>query len=317
MSQTLSPPLFDEKLTFSLNSNVALNSNLTPASDPTKPLRSNFSSAQQAPFPTGAIGVFDSGLGGLSVLRALSETLPGERFVYVADSKHAPYGAQSDDFIAARSLAIGGWLAENGAKMLVVACNTATAHAIAVLRSRLAIPIVGVEPGVKPAALATQTGVVGILATEATLRSARFADLLARHGNRARFVTQAGHGLVEAIERGDTDSPEVMALLESYLRPMIDAKADCLVLGCTHYPFLASAIRSISGDPLAIVDTSAAVARQAQKLIFLAPKIPLSSATEFSQPRSWFFSADLSEKTRLVATQMHTGAWESMQPLSE
>ena len=220
-----------------------------------------------APVSTAPVGIFDSGLGGLSVLRAVRAMLPRERLIYVADSLHAPYGERDDDFIVDRTMAIGEWLVGQGAKALVVACNTATAQSIALVRERLPIPLVGVEPGVKPAAALSKSRVVGVLATAVTLRSARFQSLLDRYAGDCRFICQAGHGLVQAVERCDTSSPALMALLESYIAPMLDANADTLVLGCTHYPFLDRAIREIAGERLQIVDTSVAIARQLDRLL--------------------------------------------------
>jgi glutamate racemase len=213
------------------------------------------------------VGIFDSGLGGLSVLRAVRAVLPHERLIYVADSMHAPYGEKDDDFIVDRTLAIGEWLVAQGAKALVVACNTATAQSIALVRERLSIPLVGVEPGIKPATAVSKSRVVGVLATQVTLRSARFQSLLDRYAADCRFILQPGHGLVQAVERCDTSSPPLMALLESYLAPMLDAHADTLVLGCTHYPFLDRAIREIAGERLHIIDTSVAIARQLERLL--------------------------------------------------
>jgi glutamate racemase len=232
-------------------------------------LRSTISSAV-SPSPgaldsSAPVGVFDSGLGGLSVLRAVRAALPDERLIYVADSLYAPYGERDDDFIADRTLAIGGWLASQGAKALVVACNTATSQSIAQTRERLPIPVIGVEPGIKPAALTSQTRVVGVLATAVTLRSARFQALAERHTGDCHFILQPGHGLVQAVERCDTNSAELLALLRGYLQPMLDANADTLVLGCTHYPFLDKAIRSITGDRLTLIDTSVAIARQLER----------------------------------------------------
>ncbi|PCE21552.1 glutamate racemase [Burkholderia ubonensis] len=217
---------------------------------------------------TGApVGIFDSGLGGLSVLRAVRAQLPDESFVYVADSRNAPYGPRDEAFITERTLAIGEWLAREGAKALVVACNTATAQSIAAIRERLAIPLVGVEPGIKPAAALSASGIVGVLATQSTLGSARFQALLDRYGAGRRFICQPGHGLVEAVERGDTGSPALRALLDGYLQPMLDAGADTLVLGCTHYPFFTETIRDLVGDRLTIVDTSDAIARQLVRVL--------------------------------------------------
>ncbi|KWC11957.1 glutamate racemase [Burkholderia ubonensis] len=213
------------------------------------------------------VGVFDSGLGGLSVLRAVRAQLPGESFVYVADSRNAPYGPRDEAFITERTLAIGEWLAREGAKALVVACNTATAQSIAAIRERLAIPLVGVEPGIKPAAALSASGIAGVLATQSTLASARFQALLDRYGAGRRFICQPGHGLVEAVERGDTNSPALRALLDGYLQPMLDAGADTLVLGCTHYPFFTETIRDLVGNRLTIVDTSDAIARQLARVL--------------------------------------------------
>ncbi|KVC83966.1 glutamate racemase [Burkholderia ubonensis] len=213
------------------------------------------------------VGVFDSGLGGLSVLRAVRAQLPDESFVYVADSRNAPYGPRDEAFITERTLAIGEWLAREGAKALVVACNTATAQSIAAIRERLAIPLVGVEPGIKPAAALSASGIAGVLATQSTLASARFQALLDRYGAGRRFICQPGHGLVEAVERGDTNSPALRALLDGYLQPMLDAGADTLVLGCTHYPFFTETIRGLVGNRLTIVDTSDAIARQLARVL--------------------------------------------------
>ncbi|WJF91113.1 glutamate racemase [Paraburkholderia bonniea] len=213
------------------------------------------------------VGIFDSGLGGLSVLRAIRAHLPNEALIYVADSLYAPYGERDDDFITDRTLAIGQWLIAQGAKALVVACNTATAQSIAIVREQLAIPLVGVEPGIKPAALVSQTRIVGVLATQATLRSARFEALLTQYASGCRFLCQPGHGLVQAIERCDISSSTLRALLRSYLQPMLDAGADTLVLGCTHYPFLDAAIRDIAGERLTLIDTSVAIARQLERIL--------------------------------------------------
>jgi glutamate racemase len=213
------------------------------------------------------IGVFDSGLGGMSVLHAIRERLPAESIVYVADSGHAPYGEKSDAFIRARSLAIARWLQQQGAKMLVVACNTATTHAIRALRDTHALPIVGVEPGIKPAALASANGLVGVLATAATLRSERLRSLVAEHERHCRFVFQAGHGLVELVERGETQGPAVDALLDRYLSPMAAAGVDTVILGSTHFPLLIPAIRQRFGERFRLIETGSAIARRVDHLL--------------------------------------------------
>lgn len=213
------------------------------------------------------VGIFDSGLGGLSVLRAIRAQLPHEALAYVADSLHAPYGSRDNEFITERTLAIGEWLVSKGAKALVVACNTATAESIALARGQLAIPIVGVEPGIKPAAGISQSRIAGVLATQVTLRSERFRSLIERYAADCHFICQPGHGLVEAVERCEIDTPEVRTVLASYIEPMLMAGADTLVLGCTHYPFLDALIRDIAGNKLTLVDTSVAIARQLERVL--------------------------------------------------
>ncbi|MEF9384859.1 glutamate racemase [Ralstonia solanacearum species complex bacterium KE056] len=207
------------------------------------------------------VGVFDSGLGGLSVLRAIRAELPAESLLYLADSRHAPYGEKPSEFIAGRTLRVCEWLVGQGCKALVIACNTATAQAVHLLREQLAVPVIGVEPGLKPAVATSRSRVVGVLATESTLRSDKFARLLGTVSGDCRVLCQPGYGLVPLIERGDTHSPAVLELLRAYLLPMLEAGADTLVLGCTHYPFLQDAIREIAGDRLTLIDTGHAVAR--------------------------------------------------------
>lgn len=208
------------------------------------------------------IGVFDSGLGGLSVLREIRALLPHESLLYLADSKYAPYGEKPESFVQARTLQACEWLLAQGCKALVIACNTATGHAVELLRQTLPVPIIGVEPGLKPAAAASRSKVVGVLATANTLRSAKFARLLAALDGESQFICEAGLGLVPLIEQGDVDGPDIRGRLDSYLTPMLEAGADTLVLGCTHYPFLTDTIRDMVGDQLALVDTGSAIARQ-------------------------------------------------------
>lgn len=212
--------------------------------------------------PARPIGVFDSGVGGLTVLRHVRAVLPAANLLYVADSAHAPYGDKSAAFIEARALAIAEFLVERGARALVVACNTATAAAITLLRSRFELPIVGMEPAVKPAAEATRSGVIGVLATSGTLESGKFAELVQRHGSQARVLVQPCPGLVERIEAGDLDGPQTRSLLAACVEPLLAAGADTLVLGCTHYPFLMPLLRQLAGPRVAIIEPGAAVARQ-------------------------------------------------------
>jgi glutamate racemase len=213
------------------------------------------------------VGVFDSGVGGLSVLREIRAALPGEDLVFVADSRHVPYGDKSPECIRARSLALARFLVARGAKAIVVACNTATAAAAEPLREALAVPVVAMEPAVKPAAAATRSGVVGVIATVGTLESARFAALLARFGAGIEVVTQPAPGLVERIEAGDLDGPATRALVERFTAPLVAAGADTIVLGSTHYPFVRPLIARIVGPEVALVDTGAAVARQLARVL--------------------------------------------------
>jgi len=208
------------------------------------------------------IGVFDSGVGGLSVLREIRSELPAENLIYVADSAHAPYGDKAQDYIEARSLAITRFLLDRGAKAIVVACNTATGAAVASLRSHFTLPIVAMEPAIKPASLQTKTGVVGVLATRRTLVSRNFAKLFERYASDAEILPQACPGLVEQVESGDLAGAKTRSLLETYVLPLVARGADTLVLGCTHYPFLRSLIQDIAGPDVAVIDSSEAVARQ-------------------------------------------------------
>lgn len=216
--------------------------------------------------PPPCIGVFDSGVGGLSVLAALRARLPQVPLRYIADSAHAPYGARSPDFIRARSLALAQQLVDEGAALLVVACNTATVHAIAALRKALpGLPIVGIEPGIKPAAAASRTGKVGVLATQGTLDSERFAQLIAAHGGAVRWTLVACEGLAAAIEQGDVDSDAVRALVERFSAPLRAAQVDTALLGCTHYP-LVRALWQTALPGVRWLQVEDAVAAQAARL---------------------------------------------------
>jgi glutamate racemase len=208
------------------------------------------------------IGVFDSGVGGISVLKHIRDLMPHENLIYVADSRHAPYGNQTPEFIEERSFWLAEFLMRQGVKALVVACNTATAAAVSGLRERYPeLTIIGMEPAVKPAVAATKTGVVGVLATSGTLKSAQFAALLEHYGQGVEVVTQACIGLVECVEKGELTSPSTLALLKQYVKPLLDAKADTIVLGCTHYPFVRTLIEELVGKNVVLIDTGAAVAK--------------------------------------------------------
>ena len=209
-----------------------------------------------------AIGVFDSGVGGLSVLRAIRAALPAENLVYVADSGHAPYGDKFEAHIIERTLTVGNWLAVSGVKAITVACNTATVVAIRHLREQTHMPVVAIEPAIKPAANTTRTGVVGVLATTQTLQSESVARLCLEHGEGKRILLQACPGWVEAVEEADLHSPQTEALLRQFVVPLMDQGVDTLVLGCTHYPFLRNTLQRIVGDDVVLIDPAVAVATE-------------------------------------------------------
>ena len=229
------------------------------------------------------IGIFDSGIGGLSVLKALRTELPNEHFIYLADSGHAPYGERDDAHVIDRSLKIAAHLAKQNIKALVVACNTATAAAIDVLRARYPdLPIIGVEPALKPAVIASKTKRIAVMATRSTLGSARFAALLAAQSGQARFELLPCDGLAEAIEKSvhQSNATELIAACARIIRASdlfnvqkatensenIATPVDTLVLGCTHYPFAAQHIAALVGTGVHLLDTGAAVARQTARL---------------------------------------------------
>ncbi len=203
----------------------------------------------------------DSGVGGLSVLREIRRQLPAESLLYVADSAHLPYGDKTPAFVRVRVNRIAESLIGMGAKALVVACNTATAAAVDSLRERFAVPVIGMEPGVKPAVLSSKRGVVGILATEGMVQSNRMRDLVQRFAKKVEVVIQPCPGLVEQVERHALHTPETSRLLQGYLAPILERNADTLVLGCTHYPFLQPLIEQLLGPAVTVINTGDAVAR--------------------------------------------------------
>lgn len=213
------------------------------------------------------IGVFDSGVGGLSVLREIWAQLPQEHTVYFADTAHCPYGSRSADEIRKLSVSIADFLIQQGAKVIVVACNTASAAALHRLRERFTVPIVGMEPAVKPAAEHTHTGRVGVIATQVTFQGELFARLVERFAAGVNVLTQACPNLVEQVEAGKLDDRETDRLLRTYLQPMVDAGIDSLALGCTHYPFLRDAIQRVVGPAVEIIDPAPAVARQTARVL--------------------------------------------------
>ena len=208
------------------------------------------------------IGVFDSGVGGLSVLREVRRALPAAELLYVADSGHAPYGERDPAFIAERVLAIAEFFRTHDVDAIVLACNTASTVALPALRARVARPVVAIEPAIKPAAQRTRSGVVGVLATSRTVASAGVARLVEAHGRGVRVLLHACPGLVELVESGELSGERAEALVESFVRPLLDEGADTLVLGCTHYPFLRPLIERIAGPHVDVIDPAPAVARE-------------------------------------------------------
>lgn len=227
--------------------------------DPGHPARGERAQAPPAARP---VGVFDSGVGGLSVLAEIRRQLPAESIVYVADSGFAPYGTRSHDYVESRSSAIADFLTECGVKAIVVACNTATAVIAATLRARLSLPVVAIEPPVKPAAATSRSGVIGVLATQGTLASERFDELVAAHAGDCRVVREACPDLVELVERGIVAGPEADAAVGRHVGVLVAAGADRLALGCTHFHFLRDAIERAAGPGVGVIDPAAAVARE-------------------------------------------------------
>jgi len=212
------------------------------------------------------IGLFDSGVGGTSIWSAIHALLPHEDTIYLADSKNAPYGEKSKDEIIALSIKNTEYLLAHNAKLIVVACNTATTNAIKELRARYDVPFIGIEPAIKPAASHSKTQTIGILATKGTLSSELFSKAVETYHD-THIVEQVGHGLVALIEEGKINAPEMDRLLHAYLEPMIAANIDYLVLGCSHYPYLIPQIEKILPEGIKIIDSGEAVARQTQKVL--------------------------------------------------
>ncbi len=234
----------------------------------------------------GPIGVFDSGLGGLSVWREIVQLMPQEPTLYLADQAHAPYGPQPREQVEARTHRAVAWLLEQGAKLVVIACNTASAAALESLRARWPhIPIVGMEPAVKPATQATRTGHVGVLATAGALHAPRFSRLVERFANGVRVHTVVGEGLVEMIEKGQWQGPEVESHLQKLLAPLQAIPIDHLVLGCTHFPFLALALTHVLGPDVRLVNPAPAVARQTQRMVWAHDL----ARPEHTEPGPWRF----------------------------
>lgn len=247
------------------------------------------------PLVSDVIGVFDSGVGGLAVLAEIHRLLPRRGTVYVADQGHAPYGERSVAQIIERSEAVTGLLLDAGAGVVVVACNTATAAAVDHLRSRHPdVPFVGMEPAVKPAAAATQTGVIGVLATAGTLSADRYQALAANHGADVQIVHRIGHGLAMDVEEGRERSPATKAKLVEHADAFAEAGADVVVLGCTHYSFLTGPLEEASAGRFQVLDPAAAVARQ-------VVRVAGSASQAATSVRRYLTTADTPDSARFTA----------------
>lgn len=216
---------------------------------------------------TAPVGVFDSGVGGLSVAREIRRALPSEHLLYVADTAYVPYGDRGEDEVRARTLAIGGWIQSQGAKVLVVACNTASGAALEALRERLTIPVIGLEPALKPAVRETKVGRVGVMATRGTIGSARFQRLVDNYADGVQVVRDPCPGLADLVEDGLLGGPELETRMEAYVAPLREAGVDTVVLGCTHYVFVRDAIQRALGPEVRLLDSGEAIARRTRQIL--------------------------------------------------
>lgn len=228
---------------------------------------------------TNPIGLFDSGIGGTSIWKEVHALLPNENTIYLADSKNAPYGLKSKEEIIDLSFKNTEFLLHNNCKLIIVACNTATTNAIKELRAKYDVPFIGIEPAIKPAAIQSKTHCIGILATKGTLNSELFHKSVARHPE-VNIIEQIGYELVQLIESGAIDTPEMLTLLESYLEPMVEQNIDHLVLGCSHYPYLIPKIKNLIPNHIKIIDSGEAVAKQTRRI--LKEKEMLNNSSEKS-----------------------------------
>jgi glutamate racemase len=244
------------------------------------------------------IGIFDSGVGGTSIWKEIHTMLPHEDTIYLADSKNAPYGYKTQQEIQSLSIKNTEKLITLGAKIIVVACNTATTNAIDLLRKKYTIPFIGIEPAIKPAALKTKTKQIGILATKGTLQSSLFSKTSELYANQINVIEVIGEGLVPIVEQNKMDSPEAIELLKTYLNPMIEANIDYLVLGCSHYPYLIPQIKKLLPQDVIIIDSGEAVARQTKAVLrnhHLLNKMDKKGACQF------FTNSDTTTLNKLIA----------------
>jgi len=216
---------------------------------------------------TQPIGIFDSGIGGTSILQEIVKLLPQENIIYLADSANAPYGERSKEEIVALCRKNVEWLMSKNCKLIVVACNTATTNAITFLRKNYNIPFIGIEPAIKPAALNSKTHVIGVLATKGTLSSQLFAESAEQYTETTKVVEVVGKGLVEHIEQGDFNSAQLQKLLKGFVTPLISKNIDYLVLGCSHYPYLIDLLKVLLPNDIKIIDSGEAVAKQTREVL--------------------------------------------------
>lgn len=254
----------------------------------------------------GFIGIFDSGVGGLSVWREVIRQLPREPTLYVADQAHVPYGSRSLEEVCRFAEAITRFMLAQGAKIIVIASNTTSAAALYYLRDLFPdLPFVGMEPALKPAIEHTRTGVVGVIATPVTFQGELFANLVKRYTNGVSVMSQACPGLVDAVESGALDSPETAELLERYLSPMIEAEVDQLVLGCTHYPFLRPIIEQLMGPEISVIDPAPSIARQVVQILTqrepeLASQMESGRCRNFEDHHIFYTSGDVALFTEMI-----------------
>ena len=249
------------------------------------------------------IGVFDSGIGGTSIWKEIIKRLPNEDTIYLADSKNAPYGNKTKEQIIDICIKNTQLLLEKGAKIIVVACNTATTNAIDILRNKFNVPFIGIEPAIKPAALATQTKVIGILATKGTLSSELFHKTAQKLNSALSIIEQEGTGLVPLIENNKIQSPEMDVLLKELLTPMTQKNIDHLVLGCSHYPYLITQIQKIIGHHVTIIDSGFAVAKQTDKILTEKKLITSNSTIGNHQ---LYTNLDIKTLTFFIQNTQHT-----------
>ena len=257
------------------------------------------------------IGLFDSGSGGLSVLREIVRLLPDEKYVYYSDNAHCPYGEKSPEYIRERCREIVRLLLDKGADIIVVACNTATAAAIQVLREEFPVRFIGMEPAVKPAALGTRTGVVGVLATAGTLKGSKYLTTKGNFEDGCTIVEHVGQGFVELVENGDLEGEATEEVVRTSLQPLLDAGADTIVLGCTHYPFLLPVLRKLAGPGVRFIDPAPAVARH---LIYVMVQERLLSEREAT--RALAKVIELAEKEAMGQKRPPLGTAPSIELIS-